>query len=586
MGKTVAVTGVNSYFASTLLPRLQADPEVDRVVGVDVTPWRGGFGKVEFLRKDIRSPDLAEALRGVDTVYHLAFVVEDRNEDKAETYDVNIEGSRNVFEACVKNKVRKVVYTSSNTVYGVNPENPLPLKEESPVQVYEDNYYSKSKVAVERMVQAFFADHPDIVLTVLRVALLFGPHTRNMFAQTYGLKVASAPLGAVAHNHLIHEEDLGDALHLALVHDLRGVYNVGADDAVSSPWCFRQAGVKILPLPMALLKPSVNLMFRLGQVPVSASWLTIASRTIFADNSKFKKATGWQPRYTSAEAFLSWVEARKRPENRKLTQSAVAFLLKYRSTVKATLRGTDAGFKLGKVPWVRDVFPWTDPRKNSITYLPVNEHVEYKEGEVLPQTVHNLIDKASVHVVMDRCACRYGEGCKNHPIDIGCLFLGESALDMPEDVRRRVTPEEAHAHVERAISAGLVPMSGKVRFDNDAFMIPDRQKLMAVCFCCHCCCMMRYYKYMPAEQLDQVMPRVEGFELTVSDACTGCGTCVEYCGWDAIRMENGRAVHNEKCRGCARCAVHCPEQAVHIRINNPHAVQDVEKRLLSYVQID
>jgi UDP-glucose 4-epimerase len=98
--------------------------------------------------------------------------------------------------------------------------------------------------------------------------------------------------------------------------------------------------------------------------------------------------------------------------------------------------------------------------------------------------------------------------------------------------------------------------------------------------------MMRYYKYMPTDQLNEVMPRAEGFELEITDACTGCGECIEYCGWDAIRIENGRAVHSDKCRGCGRCALHCPEQAVRITINNPHAVQDVENRVLSYVRID
>jgi UDP-glucose 4-epimerase len=473
MGKKVAVTGVNSYFASTLLPWLQADPGIETIVGIDITPWKGGFDKVDFMRKDIRDPGIEEAFKGVDTVYHIAFIVGDIK-DKAKTYYVNIEGSRNVFEACVKNKVRKVIYTSSNTVYGIDKENPLPHTEESPVQVFEENYYSKSKVAVENMVRDFFRNHPEITLTVLRVALVFGPHIDNMFSETYGLKVASAPLGAVAYQHLIHEEDLGEALYLAGVHDLSGIYNVGANDAISTAWAFRMAGVKIIPLPSFLLKPLVNLLFRLGLAPLGASWITMGSRTIFSDNSKFKKATGWQPKYTSAETFQSFLEARKRPANKNLTQSLVALMLKYRSTAKVSMKGTDTGFKLGKIPGVRSVFPWTNPRKNSITYLPVGEHVAYKEEELLPQTVHNLINRASVHVILDRCACRFGQECGNHPTDIGCLFMGESALSMPESVRRRATREEAHAHVDRAVSAGLVPMVGKVRFDNDAFMIREQ----------------------------------------------------------------------------------------------------------------
>ncbi len=584
MGKTIAITGVNSYFAATLLPQLEADPEIDLIKGIDVTPWRGGFEKVQFFREDIRSEKIAGIFADVDAVYHLAFIVGEI-QDKKETFNINIEGSRNVFRACVQNQVPKVIYTSSNTVYGAYPELPLHVTEEHPLYKNEESYYNKSKVEVEAFAGAFFASHPEITLTIIRAALLFGPHTTNMFARLYDMPATALPVGSNSHIHYIHEEDLGRALHLALTHDLPGIYNVGADDAVSSRWSFRMAGVKIFPLPFFLLKPAADLAFKLRLLPASSGWVILASHTIFSSNARFKEATGWTPRYTSRQAFESFLEARQRPKNKKWTQSLVALLLKYRWSVKMALKGIDTGFKIGKIPGLRRVFSWTNPRKNSITYLPVNRQVTYKEEEILPQTIHNLIEQTDTIVIMDRCACRYGHGCQNHPVDIGCMFMGESALQFPENMRRPVTRRQAHAHVDRAISAGLVPLTGKVRFDNDAFLIPDRNQLLSICFCCHCCCMMRGYKYMPAEQLDEVMPRVEGFQLEITEACTGCGECLEYCGWDAIYIENGRAVHTDKCRGCGRCAAHCPQQAVKITIANPQATADVEKRMLSYVQI-
>ena len=63
MGKTVAITGVNSYFALTILPRLEADPEIEQIIGIDVTPWRGGFGKVRFYKEDVRNERIAEIPR-------------------------------------------------------------------------------------------------------------------------------------------------------------------------------------------------------------------------------------------------------------------------------------------------------------------------------------------------------------------------------------------------------------------------------------------------------------------------------------------------------------------------------------------
>ncbi len=584
MGKTVAITGVNSYFASTILPHLQADPEIEKIIGIDVTPWRGGFSKVDFHREDIRSEKIHEILKECDVLFHLAFVVGEIR-DKEKTRDININGSKNIFQACVKHGIRKVIYTSSMTVYGSHKDNPVGFTEESPLARNDDNYYNTSKVEVESFVSAFFEGHPDITLTVIRAALLVGPKVNNMFSRLWSMKITALPTGNISHNQFIHEADLGRALYLAYQKDIPGIYNVTADDAVPTRWCFKQKGALILPLPTFLLKPVANLAFKLGLFPASGGWVSMSRFTIFGLSNKFKSATGWQPRYSSETAFLSYVEAQKKVKNTTWSKSLVGSLLKYPFTVKMALRGTDTGFKIGKIPGLRKIFPWTAPQKNSITYLPVNEHVEYKDEEILPQTIHNLIDKTDTLVIMNRCACRYGEKCENYPVDIGCLFMGESALAMPESVRRQVTREEAHAHVDRAVSAGLVPLTGKVRYDNDAFLIPDKSKLLSVCFCCHCCCMMRGYKYLPADQLNEVMPRVEGFQLEITDACIGCGECIPYCGWDAIYIENGRAVHTDKCRGCGRCARHCPQDAITITINNPNATADVEKRVLSYVSI-
>ena len=75
MGKRVAITGINSYFASTVLPRLEADPQVETIIGIDVSPWKGGFDKVTFYREDIRGEKIGDLLTGVDVLYHLAFII-------------------------------------------------------------------------------------------------------------------------------------------------------------------------------------------------------------------------------------------------------------------------------------------------------------------------------------------------------------------------------------------------------------------------------------------------------------------------------------------------------------------------------
>ena len=241
-------------------------------------------------------------------------------------------------------------------------------------------------------------------------------------------------------------------------------------------------------------------------------------------------------------------------------------------------------FYMGKIPGLRGLIPWLDPGKNSFTYLPVNKSLESPVNNVMPvQIIHDFIDRASVHLIMNECGCRMLNDCKNHSHDIGCLFMGETAHKLPHGVSHYVTREEAHAHVEKAVANGLVPMSGKVRIDNFIYLTPDRRKLLSVCFCCPCCCILTSYKHVPGKYLDGIIQPVEGVKVEVTDDCVGCGTCVETCPFDAIRIVDGRAVHDPVCRSCGRCETYCPQNAVTITLDDKDFGEAVKKRIDSYV---
>ena len=583
MNMTVAITGANSYFASTILDRLQNDETVEKIIGIDFKPWKGGYNKVFFYKEDIRSQKIYDILKDVDIVYHFAFIVgEIQNQDEA--CDININGSKNIFEACVKNGVKKVIYTSSATVYGSNNSNPIGIKEDYPFSINKDSYYNTSKIVVEEFVSDFFSNHPEITLTILRTSLLIGPKIDNMFSKLYSLPLLALAMGRTSYQHFIHEDDLGEALYLTFKKNLPGIYNVGADDAVPVRWAFKKAGVKIIPLPAPLLKKVADIGFQLGILPARGGWASLSEYTIFVNSEKFKKASGWQPLYTSKQAFESYLESCKKDHTDNFIQSTLSWIFSSGARIKPTMLVLNI-FKLGKIPVIRECIPWMNHTKNSMSYLPINKSL-IASNEVLPsQVIHDFIEKSTIHVIMNKCGCRLAGNCQHYTADIGCLFMGETALKMPAAISRKVSRDEAHKHVNRAISVGLIPMTGKVRVDNFIFLTPDESKLLSVCFCCHCCCMMTALKHIPGDYLDGIMTPVEGLSIEVTDQCVGCGTCVETCGFDAISIINGRAVHNHQCRGCGRCETHCPNQAVRITVQQEDSVKKVAKRIESYVTI-
>ena len=130
---------------------------------------------------DIRDVDiLNDAMQGVDYVIHLAAMWLLHCKDFPRTaFHVNIEGTFNVLEACVKNKVKRLVYSSSASVYGDAAD--VPMTENHPFN--NKNFYGATKIAGEAMCRAFY-DRYGLDYVGLRYMNVYGPHQDQTAAYT------------------------------------------------------------------------------------------------------------------------------------------------------------------------------------------------------------------------------------------------------------------------------------------------------------------------------------------------------------------------------------------------------------------
>ena len=130
---------------------------------------------------DVRDVDtLNDAMQGCDAVVHLAAMWLLHCKDFPRTaFHVNIEGTFNVLEACVKNKIKRLVYSSSASVYGDASE--VPMTEEHPFN--NKNFYGATKIAGESMCRAYF-DRYGLSYVGLRYMNVYGPHQDQTAAYT------------------------------------------------------------------------------------------------------------------------------------------------------------------------------------------------------------------------------------------------------------------------------------------------------------------------------------------------------------------------------------------------------------------
>jgi nucleoside-diphosphate-sugar epimerase len=321
----VAVTGPTGTFGFGLVPLLQADERIARIVGIARRPFDPadhGWTKMAYRQGDVRDvPSLERAFGGADVVVHLAFLITG-TASRATTREINVDGTLNAVRAAAAAGARRFVYASSVAAYGFHPDNPVGMTEDWPVRPAEHLFYAQEKAELEHLLHDEIAAHPDLALYLVRPSIVVGPHTlgakdvlpgrlapvgRRLVGLVGRLPVpVPAPIPDVP-LQLVHEDDVGRALVQCIVGaGPPGAYNIAGDGVLSARDVARAFGLLPLPLPAGVVRTAARAVAALPDlpfVPPATGWAEAVSHPSIMDTSKAKRELGWMPRYTGLEAL-------------------------------------------------------------------------------------------------------------------------------------------------------------------------------------------------------------------------------------------------------------------------------------------
>ena len=302
---TVAVTGAAGLIGQALLPRLAVD---GRVIGLDVRepPRRTRGAEVRLV--DVARSDLVPVLRGVDTLVHLASVV-DPLPDEALMARVNVHGTRRVLEAAAGVGVRKVVRVSGATVYGAWATNPVPLREVDVLRPNPGFSPAVQAAEAERLLVDWGAAHPGSVVTTLRTAPVLGPGAERLPSRLVlgrpRLRVRGAPPPVQA----VHVDDLVAALELVVRTDHPGTYNVAADGWLDADVARAVIGRPLSPaLPAEVLTRVLRATWWMGVGEIPPGIVPYLAHPWVVANDRLR-ALGWEPAHTNEAALVAGVAA-------------------------------------------------------------------------------------------------------------------------------------------------------------------------------------------------------------------------------------------------------------------------------------
>src|SRR3954470_1858955 len=321
-GLIVAVTGPTGTFGYGLMPLLQADDRIGRIVGIARRPFdpaSEGWTKMEYRQGDVREPaTLEDAFAGADVVVHLAFMITG-NAARETIRAINVEGTVNAFRAAAAAGARRFVYASSVAAYGFHRDNPVGMDEDWPVRPADHLFYAQEKAQIEGLLREEAEAHPELDLYLLRPPIVLGPHAvggKDLLPGPLapaGPRLAGllgrmpVPLPVLAPRlpvQFIHEDDVGQAFLLCIVAaGPPGAYNITGDGILEGPEVARELGFTPLPVPPGTVQPWARAVAGLPFAPPAAEWVEAASHPAIMDASRAKEELGFKPRFTSLEAL-------------------------------------------------------------------------------------------------------------------------------------------------------------------------------------------------------------------------------------------------------------------------------------------
>ncbi len=313
MGRVVLVTGVSRDLGRRFARHLAADPEVSRVIGVDVVPPRGDIGDVSFVRADIRNPVIAKVLakENVDTVVHMSVIATPGSAGGRGTMkELNVIGTMQLLAACQRSPgLQHLVVKSTSTVYGASSRDPAMFTEDMHPKRLPRSGYAKDAYEIEGYVRGFIRRRPDVRVTMLRAANVIGPHVASPMTSYFRLPIIPRVFGFDPRLQFLHQSDLFAALRHSVLTDAAGTFNVAGDGVMFLSQAIRRLGRTSIPMPAPVVGGLGSALRSARMADFSPEQLGFLTFGRGIDTTLMRSVLGFEPRYTTAEAFADFAAA-------------------------------------------------------------------------------------------------------------------------------------------------------------------------------------------------------------------------------------------------------------------------------------
>lgn len=297
------ITGVSNPLGAEVARRLAT--QVPWLFGCDLHDPVSANEEMDFVHADTRQSVIGKLVRQlrIDTVVHLAVVVDAQREDRA-THETNVIGTMNVLAGCsgTSSPVKRVVVKSSQAVYGARPDYPSVLREDHVSLSGGAGPITRDLLEIEQLAHEFAMRSRDCRVVRLRLGYRI---TRETSLGRY-LSVPLVPVfaGFDPRLQLIADEDAAEAVVRAVMGTQEGVFNVAGNGVVLLSQAIAIMGARGLPVLPPYARWASRLAIRSStgaRVPSHLCDLLMFGSVV--DCARLEAAFGWKPAFSSREAM-------------------------------------------------------------------------------------------------------------------------------------------------------------------------------------------------------------------------------------------------------------------------------------------
>ena len=232
-GRRVLITGAGSHLGTLLAQRLEADPEIEHVAGLDTRRPKRRLERTEWIGIDIRDPRIARVVPrlAIDTLVHNQIVRQPGPGMSARAmHDINVIGSLQLLAACERSRtLETIVVRGSAGIYGAEPHAPQFFGEEMTRLFPLRTRFQRDVAEIEDYFATFARRHETVCCTMLRYQPGIGPSVDTQVSRYLSQPACPTYLGFDPRIQLVHEDDALEALVAAVRTPVRGPVNVAGE---------------------------------------------------------------------------------------------------------------------------------------------------------------------------------------------------------------------------------------------------------------------------------------------------------------------------------------------------------------------